>query len=154
MDQLPPAENFVDLFAGGCAVTHAALLSGRYKHVHANDIQRDILDLFYKCITTGLTPDDWAPVSREEFFLRAPYDALVRLVWSFGNRGSEYLYGSDIEKAKLAAHAMLVGPTIQDRLAAYRHYTMCLSDSFDISNVSPSLSKDTFCVLFVKRQTS
>ena len=39
IDQLPAAEHFYDLFAGGCAVTHAAIESGKYKHVHANDIQ-------------------------------------------------------------------------------------------------------------------
>ena len=28
--QLPEAETFVDLFCGGCAITHAAMLSGKY----------------------------------------------------------------------------------------------------------------------------
>lgn len=35
---LPEAENFYDLFAGGCAMTHCALLSGKYKNIYANDI--------------------------------------------------------------------------------------------------------------------
>ena len=35
---LPSADYFVDLFAGGCAITHAALLSGKYKKVITNDI--------------------------------------------------------------------------------------------------------------------
>ena len=29
VEQLPSAECFVDLFCGGCAVTHAAMLSGK-----------------------------------------------------------------------------------------------------------------------------
>ena len=140
MDHLPPAENFVDLFAGGCAVTHAALLSGRYRHVHANDIQRDVLNLFKKCITTGLSDDDWAPLPRDEFFLRAPSDALVRLVWSFGSKGDTYLYGRDVEDVKLAAHAMLVGRTVQDRLKAYHHFIQFLPDFFKKDDL-PSLER-------------
>ena len=38
IDHLPPADTLGDLMAGGCAVSHAALLSGKYKHVIANDI--------------------------------------------------------------------------------------------------------------------
>lgn len=34
----PNAEIFVDLFAGGCAISHAAILSGSFKKVYANDI--------------------------------------------------------------------------------------------------------------------
>lgn len=40
VSHLPAADYFVDLFAGGCAVTHCALLSGKYKHVIANDINK------------------------------------------------------------------------------------------------------------------
>lgn len=35
---LPRADTFVDLFCGGCAITHAALLSGKYKNFIINDI--------------------------------------------------------------------------------------------------------------------
>ena len=38
ISKLPPADIFIDLFAGGCAVTHAALLSGKYKRIISNDI--------------------------------------------------------------------------------------------------------------------
>jgi len=38
VDKLPSAEYLVDLFAGGCAITHAALLSGKWKYIIANDI--------------------------------------------------------------------------------------------------------------------
>ena len=37
VEQLPSAEYFVDLFCGGCAVTHAAILSGKYKKFIIND---------------------------------------------------------------------------------------------------------------------
>lgn len=38
VNALPPADTLVDLFAGGCAITHCAILSGKYKQVIANDI--------------------------------------------------------------------------------------------------------------------
>lgn len=37
IDTLPGANIFIDLFAGGCAVTHAAMESGKYRRVIAND---------------------------------------------------------------------------------------------------------------------
>ena len=37
IDNLPEDEILVDLFAGGCAVTHAAMLSGKWDRIVAND---------------------------------------------------------------------------------------------------------------------
>ena len=34
VSKLPSADVFVEPFAGGCAVTHAAILSGKYKKNH------------------------------------------------------------------------------------------------------------------------
>lgn len=38
IDALPAATTFVDLFAGGCAMTHAAMLSNKYQNFIANDL--------------------------------------------------------------------------------------------------------------------
>ncbi len=38
VEHLPSAGTLVDLFCGGCAVTHAAMLSGRWDRYIANDI--------------------------------------------------------------------------------------------------------------------
>ena len=38
IDNLPEDKILVDLFAGGCAVTHAAMLSGKWDRIVANDI--------------------------------------------------------------------------------------------------------------------
>lgn len=51
MAHLPPADTFIDLFAGGCAVTHAAMISGKYNHVIANDVQGDVLELFQRAVS-------------------------------------------------------------------------------------------------------
>ena len=47
---LPPAVNFYDLFAGGCAITHAAELSGKWKNLYANDIDGAGIRLFRDAI--------------------------------------------------------------------------------------------------------
>ena len=39
VDYLPEAENFYDLFAGGCAITHCAMLSGKWQNIKCNGKQ-------------------------------------------------------------------------------------------------------------------
>ena len=116
---LPSAPRFYDLFAGGCAMTHAALVSGRYGEVYANDIRGDVVKLFYDAATGNLPPDWLDPVDRETFEARKADSALVRIVWSFGNNGDNYLYNMIAEPAKLAAHRALTAPTLPERLAAF-----------------------------------
>lgn len=89
--ELPPsADHFEDLFAGGCAVTHAAMLSGKYKHFIANDITNSALT-FYRAIKGDLKNENrW--ISREDFLKLKDSDPVVRLCWSFGNDQKSYLY--------------------------------------------------------------
>lgn len=42
ISHLPPAARLYDLFCGGCAITHAAMLSGKWRKVVANDIDGDM----------------------------------------------------------------------------------------------------------------
>ena len=105
ISELPRSETFVDLFFGGGAVTHAALLSGKYKNFIANDIDGRLPKLFLDCVHGKYTLEnhkEW--ISREEFFERKDSDAYVALVWSFGNNGKDYLYAKEIEVFKKAYH--------------------------------------------------
>lgn len=38
LEHLPPAQTFVDVFGGGGAITHAAMLSGKYRNFVFNDL--------------------------------------------------------------------------------------------------------------------
>ena len=102
---LPRAEYFVDLFCGGCAVTHAALLSRKWKRFIINDIDgrmpKFFLDAVYGKYTVKNHPE-W--VSREEFHRLKDSDAYIAMVWSFGNNGKDYMYGEDIEQFKHDYH--------------------------------------------------
>ena len=53
VDVLPASHTLVDLFAGGCAVTHCALLSGKFGRVVANDLN-GTPELFRECIGGGV----------------------------------------------------------------------------------------------------
>ena len=104
IDNLPKSDTFVDLFCGGCAVTHAALLSGKYKNFIINDIDGRLPKFFLECCNGKHTIEnhkEW--ISREDFF-RLNDDIYIALTWSFGNNGVDYIYGKDIEPYKKALH--------------------------------------------------
>ena len=90
------------MFAGGCAVTHAAMLSGKYGQIIANDIT-DAPQLFLDALN-GKYKDESRWVSREDFFRYKDSDPYIRLCWSFGNNGMDYLYSREKEPLKKAVH--------------------------------------------------
>ena len=105
---LPRGKRFVDLFAGGCAVTHAAILSGKYETFLANDLNGVGVRLFKDAIA-GKCDGRWRDwVSREEFLSHKDVDPLISLCWSFSNNGRDYLYGKDIEGKKKELHLACV----------------------------------------------
>lgn len=100
IEHIPPAKVFYDLFAGGCAVSHAALLSGKWERVVANDIAA--YPKMFMDAARGRYRNDYRWVSREDFFNSTdPFD---RLVFSFGNDCRTYIYGEEIEPFKRAMH--------------------------------------------------
>ena len=103
VDVLPRAEYFVDLFCGGCAVTHAAMVSNKFRKFIANDIDDAMPHLFLDCIE-GKYADEKRWISREDFEREKTSSAYVRSVWSFGNNGSTYMYAKEVEPWKKALH--------------------------------------------------
>ena len=103
IDVMPKAHTFVDLFAGGCAVTHAAMLSGKYSAFIANDIDGAMPQLFLDAIN-GKFKDEKRWISREDFEREKTTSAYVRSVWSFGNNGVDYMYSKEVEPWKKALH--------------------------------------------------
>lgn len=99
---LPRADTFVDLFAGGCAMTHCAMGSGKYRNFIANDIG-DAPQLFANAIA-GEYRDERRWISREDFFALKDSDPYIRLCWSFGNDQECYMYSKEIEPWKRALH--------------------------------------------------
>ena len=100
VDNLPQGETLVDLFAGGCAVTHAAMLSGKWRNFIVNDIS-DAPQLFADAVA-GKYHDESRWISREDFFKLKDADRYVSLCWSFGNNRKDYMYAKTLEPWKKA----------------------------------------------------
>lgn len=93
---LPTAEHFYDVMAGGCAVTHRALLSKKWKHIHANDLTDSPL-VFVDAVNKRWH-DETRWISHEDFDKLRDVDPYIGLCWSFGNNSHKgYLYGVKAE---------------------------------------------------------
>lgn len=115
---LPPAHNFVDLCFGGGALTHCAMLSGKYKHFIVNDITRYGIELFCDALD-GKYANETRWISREEFFEKKEEDPYIRICWSFGCDQRTYLYSREIEDYKRCFHLAVVNGDYAPMLERY-----------------------------------
>ena len=103
MNVLPNGNRFVDLLSGGCAMTHCAMLSGKYNEYLCNDLYPHAQNLFQQAITTGFDDPKYLRwISREDFFKYKDSDDFVRCCWSFGYNQKNYMYSTKIEPFKKA----------------------------------------------------
>lgn len=99
-------KHFYDLFAGGCAITHRAMLSGKFETFTINDVL-DIPQLFVDAIN-GKFKSERRWISRNDFYRLKDTEPYVKVCWSFGNNGRDYLYSREIEPYKKACHYAIV----------------------------------------------
>lgn len=129
--QLPKADVLVDLFAGGFAVSHYAIVSGKFKRVIANDISDT--PVLFKDAVSGKYWNENRWISRAEFQMFKDNDPFIRYIWSFGNRGDTYLYGADIEPLKRTFHKIVFAESPHERRLAMRAIPECLIEAgFDL----------------------
>lgn len=108
VSNLPPATRLYDLFAGGCAITHCAMLQGKYKEIVCNDVT-DSAIFFYDALDGKYNGrvNQW--VSRADFERLKTVDPCIRICWSFGHDQKSYLFAKEKEPYKKAlwdmAHA-------------------------------------------------
>ena len=107
IDNLPSGRVLIDAFAGGCAITHRALLSQKWQTVIANDINGKYPQLFADAMH-GQYRDEKRWISREDFERLKSKDACVACCWSFGNNVRTYMYSQAIEPYKRALHYAIV----------------------------------------------
>lgn len=139
VENLPTAPVLVDLFAGGCAVTHAALLSGKFGKVIANDIGEGP-EIFSKALN-GEYADDDTVWTREDFQEGKNDDFLHALVYSFGNNKKDYLWSRDIEPVKVPASGMILARTAKERYSYYKVFMKALVDYFQQNGKVPGDDK-------------
>lgn len=124
LSYLPKAENLYDLFCGGCAITHCAMVHNKYQNYIINDIKGIMPQLFVDCLN-GKYKDEKRWISREDFFKLKDTDGYVHTCFSFGNKGQTYLYGKDVENLKKAVHYAI----------CYNEYNMLLEYGIDCSEL-------------------
>ena len=109
VELLPDGNRLVDLFAGGCAITHAAILSGKYEKFLCNDPYPHGSNLFKNALNGEYSKPEYLRwVSREEFFAKKETDDFVKLCYSFGNCGTTYMYNKKRELLKKGFHYAVV----------------------------------------------
>lgn len=123
---LPKRTHLIDLFCGGCAVSHAALLRNKYEHIHINDINWMCPTLFIDALN-GKYQNETKWISREDFFRLKDTDPYVAVVWSFGNNMQTYLYSKEIEPLKKAIHYAIF----------FRDYSLGKDLGYDLSFIEP-----------------
>lgn len=103
VEALPAAPVLYDVFCGGCAITHAAMLSGKYQRFVINDLRGWLPDAFREAINGGYAHEDrW--ISREDFERLKSTDAYAAMCFSFGNDCQSYMYARGLEPYKRALH--------------------------------------------------
>ena len=118
LQHIPQADVLVDVFAGGCSVTHAALLNGNFKRIIAND-KTDAPQLFLKAANGEFQAEKrW--FSHSDFERLKDSDPYVRLIWSFGGNNQHYLYSRELEPYKKALHEMLTAETLTERRLKFK----------------------------------
>lgn len=115
---LPEGERLVDLFGGGGAITHCAMLSGKWNGYLYNDINPLITTLFIDAVH-GKYHDEDRVITREDFENLKDIDPYVKYIWSFGNNGTGYLWGKDIEEIKCQACRVILSRDPFDRRKNY-----------------------------------
>lgn len=125
---LPKGKRLVDLFGGGGAITHCALLSNKWENYLYNDINPLITGLFMDAVN-GKYHDENRVITREDFEELKDTDAYVKYIWSFGNNGTGYLWGKDIEEIKCQACRCLLEQDVKERRLAYIKFIKMLKEN-------------------------
>lgn len=108
----PKADNFYDLFGGGFSVTHAMLVnrSKDFSEFHYNEIRPGLCALIKDAIDGKYNYKIFNPefVDRETFFSRKEKEPYIKICWSFGNNGKNYIFSKEIEPYKKSMHQAVV----------------------------------------------
>ena len=102
IELLPSGHRFVDLFAGGCAMTHAALASGKYDCALTNDkFPVRGVDLFKMAVNGEFDdPKYLRIVGYDEFYERRYIDPWMIAIFGF-NTTTSYFAGKNGQAAQL-----------------------------------------------------
>ena len=94
---------FIDTFAGGGALAHCALESGKFEHIIANDLQtKDILEAHFLWTPEQHLEFQKRWITKEEF--EQTNDLYIKTCWSFSNNRKAYIYSKACYEYKRRLH--------------------------------------------------
>lgn len=100
---LPARKYFIDVFAGGGALAHCALESGKFEHIIANDLQtKEILEAHFLWIPEQHLEFQKRWITKEEF--EQTNDLYIKTCWSFSNNRKAYIYSKACYEYKRRLH--------------------------------------------------
>ena len=95
VDFLPKGNRLVDLFGGGCAITHCACSKNKYKSYLYNELNLLVVNCIRKAIR-GDFPDTFEFLDKETFDKRKDHDPISAFCFSFSADLENYIYPPDM----------------------------------------------------------
>ena len=103
---LPARKYFIDAFAGGGAISHCALESGKFENIIANDLQtKDILEAHFLWTPEQHLEFQKRWITKEEF--EQTNDLYIKTCWSFSNNRKAYIYSKACYEYKRRLHYVI-----------------------------------------------
>ena len=103
ISKLPNKKYFIDAFAGGGALAHCALESGKFEHIIANDLQtKDILEAHFLWTPEQHLEFQKKWITKEEF--DQTNNLYIKTCWSFSNNRKAYIYSNACYEYKRLLH--------------------------------------------------
>lgn len=103
ISMLPDKKYFIDAFAGGGALSHCALESGKFENIIANDSQtREILEAHFLWTPEQHLEFQKRWITKEEF--EKTNDLYIKTCWSFSNNRKAYIYSKACYEYKRRLH--------------------------------------------------
>jgi len=134
--QNPNCKYFYDLFGGGGAMSFEVLQRPYIKQAHYNEFNAGVVELLKDVVKNGVTEKYYRWVSREKFNNHKNDDdwfgGLCKVVWSFGNGQTTYLFGRDIENDKHLLHKIVVNLDTDSVNQFKEKYSLDLSEFLKI----------------------
>lgn len=95
VDFLPKGNRLVDLFGGGCAITHCACLKGKYRSYLYNELNPLVVACIRKAIK-GDFPSTFQFMDKNLFDKRKNHDPISAFCFSFSADLENYIYPTDM----------------------------------------------------------
>ena len=100
---LPAKKYFIDVFAGGGALSHCALESGKFEYIITNDLQtKAILEAHFLWTPEQHLEFQKRWITKEEF--EQTNDLYIKTCWSFSNNRKAYIYSKACYEYKRRLH--------------------------------------------------